>query len=71
MPRHAQFGVGISAAAVPCAMNASFYQSRFDAMAAAEAKLGTEPTQVSVWGESAPISGRLLDIYSCTVSCCI
>ena len=32
-------------------MNASFYQSRFDAMAAIGAKLGVEPTQVSVWGE--------------------
>ena len=35
--------MGLSAAAVPCTMNSSFYQQRFEAM-------GDAVSQVSVWG---------------------
>jgi hypothetical protein len=45
-----KLGVGLSAAAVPCTMNSSFYSERFDAIAATSKKLGVGVRQVSVRG---------------------
>ena len=45
-----KLGVGLSAAAVPCTLNASFYQARFEAMSSSSKKLGINVGQVSVWG---------------------
>ena len=45
-----RFGVGLSAAAVPCNVNGSFYKERFDTMDRLGAELGRAPTQLSIWG---------------------
>lgn len=49
-------GVGLSAAAVPCTLNSSFYRARFEAMASSSKRLGTNVSQISVWGKSAASS---------------
>ena len=48
-----RLGVGLSAAAVPCTLNSSFYQTRFEAMARSSQKLGVNVSQISVWGKLA------------------
>lgn len=48
-----RLGVGLSAAAVPCTLNSSFYRTRFEAMARSSQKLGVNVSQISVWGKLA------------------
>ena len=45
-----KLGVGLSAAAVPCTLNSSFYRARFEAMENSSKKLGINVSQISVWG---------------------
>ena len=51
-----KLGVGLSAAAVPCTLNNSFYRARFQAMETSSKKLGINVGEISIWGKLAAIS---------------